>query len=105
MTFKWITFLRSWLRTPRGVEQLNVAVTTTNMSTAAVSCMWLCRNERQVGEGTFGRHAADRGLADLGAELEQLAVDAGSAPKRICPAHLADLITDLAVHTGPSQEA
>src|SRR5690349_12878349 len=23
---------------------------------AAVSCMWLCRNERQVGEGAWGRH-------------------------------------------------
>jgi len=52
------------------------------------------------------RHvSADRGLADLDAELEQLAVNAGSAPKRVCPAHLADQITDLAVHPGPSQVA
>ncbi len=26
------------------------------MSMAAVSCLWLCRNERQVGEGALGRH-------------------------------------------------
>ena len=26
------------------------------MSTAAISRMWLCRNERQVGEGTLGRY-------------------------------------------------
>ena len=41
--------------------------------------------------------SADRGLADLDAELEQLAVDAGSAPQRVCLAHLADQVTDLAV--------
>ena len=49
--------------------------------------------------------SADRGLADLDAELEQLAVDARSAPKRVCPAYLADQITDLAAHPGPSQVA
>jgi hypothetical protein len=32
-------------------------------------------------------------------------VGAERAPKRICPAHLPDQITDLAVHTGPSQVA
>ena len=26
------------------------------MSTAAVLCRWLCRNERHVAEGIFGRH-------------------------------------------------
>ncbi len=34
-----------------------LAVTTTNMSMAAVSCMWLCRSERQVGEGALCRVA------------------------------------------------
>jgi hypothetical protein len=47
--------------------------------------------------------SADRGLADLDAELEQLAVDTGSAPQRVRFTHLADQVTDLAVDTGPSQ--
>ena len=55
--------------------------------------------------GPPGYVSADSGLADLDAELEQLAVDAGSAPKRVCLAHLADQITDLAAHSGPSQVA
>ena len=58
--------------------------------------------------GDFGspRHvSADRGLADLDAELEQFAVDAGRAPERVGQAHLADQITDLGAHLGPSQTA
>ena len=46
--------------------------------------------------------SADRGLADLDAKLEQFAVDAGRAPKRVCLAHCSDQITDLAAHPGPS---
>ena len=49
--------------------------------------------------------SANRGLAHVDAELEQLAVDAGRAPKRVCQAHLADQISDLAVHPGPPQTA
>lgn len=49
--------------------------------------------------------SADRGLADLDTELEQLAVDPGSAPQRVCRAHLADQVTDLTVDAGPSQVA
>ena len=70
--------------------------------------MWLCRNERQVGEGALGRHGRylpTVAWLTVDAELEQLAVDAGRTPKRVCLAHLADQITDLAVHTGPSQVA
>ena len=55
--------------------------------------------------GTPRQISANRGLADLDAELEQLAVDAGRAPKRVCPAHLADQITDLAAHPAPPQVA
>ena len=47
--------------------------------------------------------SADRDLADFDAELEQFTVNAGRAPKRICLAHLANQIADLAVHAGPSQ--
>src|ERR1700682_4206286 len=49
--------------------------------------------------------SANRGLADLDAELEQLAVDTGRAPKRVCQAHLADQITDLPADPAPPQVA
>ena len=41
---------------------------------------------------------ADRGLADLGAELEQLAVDPGRAQERIGAAHLTNQLTNFALH-------
>jgi len=37
--------------------------------------------------------------------IEQLAVDAGRAPKPVGQAHLADQITDFRAHLGPSQTA
>jgi hypothetical protein len=49
--------------------------------------------------------SANRGLAHFDAKLEQLAMDAGRAPKRVCQAHLADQFTDLAVHLGSPQTA
>jgi hypothetical protein len=49
--------------------------------------------------------SANRGLAHVEAELEQLAMDAGRAPKRVCHAHLADQFTDLVAHPGPPQTA
>ena len=49
--------------------------------------------------------SADRGLTHVEAELEQLAMDAGRAPKRVCLAYLADKVADLAAHPGPSQVA
>ncbi len=48
--------------------------------------------------GDFGpprQVSPDRGLADLDAELEQFAMNAGGAPEGIGHAHLADQITDL----------
>src|ERR1700682_1708845 len=60
---------------------------------------------RGGGLGPPRQVSANRGLADLDAELEQLAVDAGSTPQRVCQAHLVDQITDLAAHPGPSQVA
>ena len=60
---------------------------------------------RGGGLGPPRQVSADRGLAHVDAELEQLAVDAGRAPKRVCQAHLADQITDLAAHPGPPQTA
>ncbi len=49
--------------------------------------------------------SANRGLAHVDAEFEQLAMDTGRAPEWVCLAHLADQITDLAAHSGPPQTA
>src|SRR3989304_1241512 len=40
-------------------------------------------------------HLWEDNLADLDAELEQFAVDAGRAPERVGQAHLMDQLTDL----------
>jgi len=56
--------------------------------------------------GDFGpppQVSPNRGLADLDAELEQFAVDAGGAPERVGQAHPTDQITDLGALLGPSQ--
>ena len=47
--------------------------------------------------------SANRGLAYLNAEFEQLAMDVGRAPKRVCQAHFADQITDLVALPRPPQ--
>jgi hypothetical protein len=73
-----------------------------------MSVTWLCRKLRQVGEGALGpapQVSSNRGLADLDAELEQLAVDTGCAPERVGEAHLVDQITDFGTHLGPSGTA
>jgi hypothetical protein len=57
------------------------------------------------GLGPPWKISANRGLAHVDAEFEQLAVDAGRAPKRVCQAHLADQITDLVALPGPPQTA
>ena len=50
------------------------------------------------------RHHVDRnrGLGDLDAELEQLAMDLGSAPQRVLLAHSTDEIAQLMLDSGPS---
>ena len=58
--------------------------------------------------GVFGpppQVSPNGGLADLDAELEQFAVDAGRAPERIGEAHPADQITDFGTHLGPPRTA
>ena len=60
---------------------------------------------RGGGLGPPWKISANRGLAHLDAELEQLAVDTGRAPKRVCQAHLADQIMDLPAHPGSPQVA
>jgi hypothetical protein len=60
---------------------------------------------RGGGLGAPRQVSANRGLAHVETELEQFAVDAGRAPKRVCQAHIADQFTDLAGHPGPPQVA
>ena len=48
---------------------------------------------------------ADTALADVDAELEQLAVDAGCTPSGILPAHLADQFSQLAGNDRASRTA
>ena len=43
-----------------------------------------------------------RGLTDLDAELEQLAMNARRTPERVGVGHLPDQITNLAIDSGPS---
>ena len=45
------------------------------------------------------------GLTDLDAELEQFAVDARCAPKRVVDAHLTDQVTYFIARLGPSGTA
>ena len=57
------------------------------------------------GLGPPWKISANRGLAHFDAEFEQLAVDAGRAPKRVCQVYRADQFTDLAAHPRPPQTA
>ena len=92
----------------QGVEKLK-SCSHDNEHVDGGSVMHVIVQKRAPGRGGgFGppwKISANRGLAHVYAELEQLAVDAGRAPKRVCPAHLTDQITDLAAHPSPPQVA
>jgi hypothetical protein len=49
-----------------------------------------------------GHVLGNRSLADINAELEELSMDARSAPERICRAHLADQLSNFEGHLGPA---
>src|SRR3954453_11164127 len=49
-----------------------------------------------------GHELGNRSLADIDAELEEFSVNAGSAPERICQAHLADQLPNFERHLGPA---
>jgi hypothetical protein len=49
-----------------------------------------------------GDVSGNRGLTDVDAELEKFSMHAGSAPKRIGQAHLADQPTNFERHLWPS---
>src|SRR6478736_4464246 len=49
-----------------------------------------------------GHVLGNRSLADIDAELEELSMDARSAPERICQAHLADQLPNFEGHLGPA---
>src|SRR3954453_16020914 len=54
------------------------------------------------GGAGFGPCTSHRSLADIDPELEQLSVNAGSAPERICQAPLADQLPYFERHLGPA---
>src|SRR4051812_16678882 len=47
----------------------------------------------------------NRSLADIDAELEELSMDARSAPERICQAHLADQLPNFERHLRPANSS
>src|SRR6187200_1669073 len=49
-----------------------------------------------------GHVLGNRSLADIDAELEELSMDARSAPERICRADLADQLPNFEGHLGPA---
>src|SRR5256885_2287877 len=49
-----------------------------------------------------GHVLGNRSLADIDAELEELSMDARSAPETICQAHLADQLPNFEGHLGPA---
>src|SRR4051794_34781804 len=74
-------------------------VGTVKKSTDTRLFRWLSRKVRQVCDGWLpipDQVLANARLADVDAELEQLAVDAWRSPTRILSAHVADEVTDLA---------
>ena len=75
------------------------------MSIDAMVSLWLRRNVFQPCDG--GRvlramYLATVGLADIDAELEQLAVDPRRAPKRIGDGHLPNQLANVRWRLGPT---
>src|ERR1700704_5317604 len=78
------------------------------MSTAAVSCLWFCRNERQVGEGALERHG--RYLPTVAWLTSKPSLSSSpwmrGAPQRgFARLILRDSSPDPAAHPGPPQTA
>src|SRR3954447_6730336 len=55
-----------------------------------------------VGKRSLADIDAELEQSDIDAELEQFSMDAGSAPERICQAHLADQLPNFETHLGPA---
>src|SRR4051794_36322099 len=49
-----------------------------------------------------GHVLGNRSLADINAKLEEFSMNAGSAPERICQAHLTDQLPYFERHLGPA---
>jgi hypothetical protein len=85
----------------------NVAVATTNMSTATMTVIWFQKAAPSWGGSLRAPRQipSNGGLTDLDAELEQFAVDTRCAPKRVVEAHLTDQIAYFVARLGPSRTA
>src|SRR6476659_8573908 len=97
--------LRSCRRTSNPYSSRNEILGTTNRSIEAIPSAWFRRNVLQPCDG--GRrcramYLATESLADIDAELEELSMDARSAPERICRAHPADQLPNFESHLGPA---
>ena len=80
------------------------AVGTVKKSIDTRSRTWLVRNVRQGCDGDERRWAqpGDGALGDLQAQLQEFAMDSGSAPQRIGRGHLRDQGADLGVDRRPA---
>src|SRR5215475_2018458 len=87
VTLKCTSRRRPWLSTTSTNRTRKVAVGTVKKSKAIRSLAWFFRNARHV--------LRNRRLRDRQAQLQQLAVDPGCAPKRIGAAHPPNQITEL----------
>src|SRR5205809_8099571 len=97
--------LRSCRRTSNPYSSRKEIVGTTNRSIEAIPSAWFRRNVLQPCGG--GRRCRAMYLATevwptSSAELEELSMDARSAPERICQAHLADQLPNFEGHLGPA---
>jgi hypothetical protein len=74
-------------------------------SAGLATSMAVRRKLRHVGSRSDSSHhvLCDRGLADLNAELQQLALDARHAPQWFGAVHLPDEITNFVIYRWPSR--
>jgi hypothetical protein len=101
VTLKWTTRRRSCASTTRTKSTRRLALETVKKSIETRSRTWLARNVRQV----WGRRGAplreqpgDTALGHVDAELEELAMDARSAPQGVRGGHPSDEGLDLGVY-------
>ena len=92
MTPKCKIFLRSRLTMIIAYSSRNDMVTTTNMSSAAVSCIWARKNARRPGAQAVSEETlqatAELFACHLIAKFLQLSMDTARAPSSIFVAHL-----------------
>jgi hypothetical protein len=97
-------FRRSWAKRDQSIQdQKRRGRDNEHVDRATVSVRWLCRKQRQVGEGSWGvaTDPPDRGLADIAGNSPWIR----GAPQRVGRAHLADQVADFGTRLGSSRTA